>query len=160
MKLQNLLVLTVFSIIKLIFALQGCPNLILDNKRFPRFKEPTILNIAMYKPVSVSIKSPFYMEDWIQFDNNEQLFNTNFKLMPYHEKNSHQTMLMSQRCSLLVSEYQLNFIKYRQHPTTNQLYLVYDSEEGDVFCNSKYQMAEIYLIDYAINETKTEKSMI
>ena len=148
----------VISLLNLTFGFKGCPNLTLNYKEFPKFKSYKEFSIKMFQTVDVAIKSPFYIEDELQNNFETKVNNLYFIITPYNENNTHQTMFVRQVCEKWLPN-NLNYMMYMQNPKDNRLTIVYDNSEGDVFCQSKHEMSEIYLIDLVINDTKSEMSL-
>ena len=158
MKLLVVRLILEISLLNLTFGFEGCPNLTLNYKEFPKFESNIELNIYQYLSVDVAIKSPFYFEDPVQLNLKTKVLNLYFIITPYNENNAHQTMFVRQLCEKWLPN-NLNYMMYMQNPKDNRLTIVYDNSEGDAFCQSKHEMSEIYLIDYAINDTTSDISL-
>ena len=158
--MQLLLVRLIFVIcwLHLTFGFKGCPNLTLNYKKFPKLTITTAFHIEGNMPVDVSVRSPFYIEDFIQYNFAGRAYNTYLNLMAYDNMSTYQKMVQKQNCDY-TAEYYFNYIKYSNSSKDNRLSIVYDSSVGDVFCQSKHEMSEIYLIDYATKDKNSEKCM-
>ena len=130
----------------------GCPNLSLNYKKFPKLKMGMSFYIFRYKPVDSFIKSPFDIHG--PFIKNDMGVNLILEIEFQYENNSYQVMRNGQLCDhesidLLL----LNKIRYRKKENESKLFLEYEHGDGDVFCKSKHEMNEMFVIDYSKYKT-------